>query len=375
MTKRVSTSMSQGQIALRQFRQSRRGMFGAWVLGLLYAGALLAGFWAPYNYDSEERNHSYAPPTTIHWRDTQGRGTWPYVRGVYFIFDDTHRRIYQEDETTQYHFQFFLKGESYKFLGLIPTTRHLFGVEAPGRFYLWGADARGRDLFSRICHGARISLSIGLIGVSISFTLGLLIGGLAGYYGGWIDNMLMRTVEMFMMVPGFYLMLALRSAMPDHFNSFQIYLTIVVILSFIGWAGLARIIRGMSISLRERDYVLAARTMGVSDFKIIYRHILPHTFSYSIVAIMLSIPGYIMGEAALSLIGLGIQDPIPSWGNLLSDAMGIVHIAFHPWILIPGGFIFLTVMCFNLVGDTLRDCFDPLFKEAVGRSPEEAVNG
>jgi peptide/nickel transport system permease protein len=201
-----------------------------------------------------------------------------------------------------------------------------------------------------------------LIGVLISFVFGLLIGGISGYYGGWIDNLLMRFCEMFMMVPGFYLMLALRAAFPPNLNSLQIYLLVVVIFSFIGWASLARVIRGMAMSLREREYVLAAKTMGISDMRIIVTHILPHTISYSIVAITLSIPGYIMGESALSLLGLGIQDPYASWGNLLSEAMGIVQIRFAPWILLPGFFIFITVICFNVIGDALRDALDPLLK-------------
>jgi peptide/nickel transport system permease protein len=192
--------------------------------------------------------------------------------------------------------------------------------------------------------------------------LGLLVGGIAGYYGGRVDDFLMRLCEMFMMVPGFYLLLALRSAVPPEFNSVQVYLAIVIILSFIGWAGLARIIRGMCLSLREREFVLAAKSVGLSDLKIILHHILPHTLSYSIFAIMLSIPGYILGESALSLIGLGIQDPFASWGNLLSDAMSIVRIKFYPWILWPAFFIFVTVICFNIIGDALRDCLDPMLK-------------
>ena len=172
----------------------------------------------------------------------------------------------------------------------------------------------------------------------------------------------MRICEMFMMVPGFYMLLALRAAVPPEFNSVQVYFAIVIILSFIGWAGLARIIRGMCLSLREREFVLAAKSMGLSDLYIITRHILPHTLSYSIFAVMLSIPGYILGESALSLIGLGIQDPFASWGNLLSDAMSIVRIQFYPWILIPAFFIFITVICFNIVGDALRDCLDPMLK-------------
>src|SRR3989338_6798407 len=199
------------------------------------------------------------------------------------------------------------------------------------------------------------SLLSGLIGVFISFIIGLFIGGISGYYGGKIDNFLMRICEMFMMVPGFYLMLALRAAFPPNLSSMQIYLLIIIIFSFIGWASLARVVRGMSISLREREYVLAAKAIGLSDFAIIVKHILPHTLSYSIIAIMLSIPGYILGESALSLIGLGIQDPYASWGNLLSDSMSISQIRFHPWILIPGAFIFITVMAFNLLGDGLRD--------------------
>ena len=172
----------------------------------------------------------------------------------------------------------------------------------------------------------------------------------------------MRLCEMFMMVPGFYLLLALRAAVPDNFNSVQVYFSIVIILSFIGWAGLARIVRGMCLSLREREYVLAAKSLGLSDIRIILRHILPHTLSYSIFAVMLSIPGYILGESALSLIGLGIQDPYASWGNMLSDAMSIVRIKFAPWILSPAFLIFLTVVCFNVIGDALRDCLDPMLK-------------
>src|SRR3989338_7276606 len=354
-------SMSQFQLAIKDFRRNRAGLICFYILCLFYASALFADFFSPYTYDNENRDYSYAPPSKIHVI-SEGRLTWPYVYDVNFYFDEYHKRIYEEDISHKFPIKIFAMGDSYKLFGLIPSRLHLFGVDNPARLYLWGTDSRGRDLFSRIFYGGRISLSIGLIGVAISFTLGLLIGGLSGFYGGRIDNVIMRASEMVMMVPGFYLMLALRSAVPDDFNSFQVYLSIVVILSFIGWAGLARIIRGMSISLRERDYVLAARAMGVPDLKIIIRHILPHTLSYSIVAIMLSIPGYILGEAALSLLGLGIQDPFASWGNLLSEAMGIVYITFAPWILLPGLFIFITVICFNVIGDCLRDALDPMLK-------------
>ena len=354
--------LSQFQLALQRFQQNRAAMVCFYILVFLYTAAIFADFLSPYSFRNEERNSSYCPPTSIHWIDEKGKLYRPFVYGYKLTFNEYDGRVYQIDKTQKYPLKLLIQGDKYKFLGLIPASIHFFGVGQPGRFYLLGADSRGRDLFSRILYGARISLSIGLIGVIISFTIGLLVGGIAGYFGGAMDDVLMRLCEFIMMVPGFYLLLALRAVVPDNFTSVQVYFAIVVILSFIGWAGLARIIRGMCLSLKERDYVLAAKTMGVSDFKIILRHILPHTVSYSIVSIMLSIPGYILGESALSLLGLGIQDPYASWGNMLSDAMSIVRITFAPWILIPGLFILITVICFNMIGDCLRDCLDPMLK-------------
>jgi peptide/nickel transport system permease protein len=330
-------------------RLNRLSIFCLWTLIVLYGLAIFADFICPYSYKDEDRNFSYCPPTAVEFLD-QGRLVQPFVYGRALTFDAVHKRVYVIDQTQKYPLHFFKGGR-------------LFGVDAPGRFYLWGADARGRDLFSRIWYGARISLSIGLLGVAISFFLGLLIGGIAGYYGGSIDGFLMWVCEMFMMIPGFYLMLALRAAVPENFNSVQVYVSVVVILALIGWASLARIIRGMALSLRERDYVLAAKTLGVPDIVIIIKHILPQTISFSMATLMLTISSYILAEAGLSMVGLGIQDPIPSWGNLLSDAMGIVPVIFAPWILLPGLFIFIAVMCFNVVGDGLRDAFDPMFRD------------
>jgi len=358
----MNKSKSQYQIALSNYKKNKMGVLCLVVLAILYGSAIFAGPLSPYSYDDEDRNYSYAPPTKIHVMNEDGMIVMPYVYKLTFEFDEYHKRVYSEDKTRAFPIKLINKCEEYKMFGFIPFNYRLFGVDSPARIHIIGADSRGRDVYSRLLYGGRVSLSIGLIGVTISFTIGLLVGGIAGYYGGKIDSILMRLCEMFMMVPGFYLMLALRSAVPDDFNSLQVYLSIVIILSFIRWAGLARIIRGMSISLRERDYVLAAKACGLSDVKIVIKHILPHTLSYSIVAIMLSIPGYILGEAALSLIGLGIQDPIASWGNMLSDSMAIAHIKLHPWILFPGAVIFVTVMCFNVIGDNLRDCFDPLLK-------------
>jgi len=341
-------------------------MAGFCLLVLLYFAALFADFISPYHYDNEHRKRSYNPPTKLHFFDAKGRfHLRPFVYDYRYKFDKFYRRVYILDKSKIYPVKFLVRADSYKLLGLFASDLHLFGVDRPARIYLLGADSRGRDLFSRILYGSRVSLSIGLMGVIISFLIGTILGGVSGYFGGKIDNIIMRLCEMVMMIPGFYLMLALRAAFPPKLSSVQVYFLIVVIMSFIGWAGLARVVRGMSISIREKEYVLAARAQGVNPFFIITQHVLPNTFSYTIVALTISIPGYILGESALSLLGLGIQDPHASWGNLLSEAMAIAQIKFHPWILIPGIFIFITVMAFNFLGDGLRDAFDP--KMEVGR--------
>jgi len=355
---------SEFQLALKRFKNNRLAVMCIFVLALLYGSAIFADFLSPYSYKNEDRNYSYSVPTAVKFVD-QGKLSRPYVQGIKLTFDEYNKRVYVFDQSKKYNLRFFMKGDKYKLLWLIPCSIHLFGIDQPGRIYLLGADSRGRDIFSRLLYGGRISLSIGLLGVAISYTIGLLVGGLSGYYGGKIDNFLMRISEMIMMIPGFYLLLALMSAVPDDFDSIQVYFAIIFILSFIGWAGLARIIRGMCLSLRERDYVLAAKGMGLSDFKIITRHILPHTLSYSIFAVMLAIPGYIIGEAGLSMIGLGIQDPFASWGNMLSDAMSIIEIQFYPWILWPIVPIFLTIVSFNIIGDALRDSLDPMLKGEI----------
>jgi len=343
---------------LKQIISNKPGRIALFTLLLLYFAVIFAPFFAPYPYDGDDVLYSYAPPTKIHLIDLAKKQFTPFIYGQTYEINQYYQRIYQEDETTIYPIKFFTKGFKYKFLGLWETDRHFFGV-GEGKIYLLGADLKGRDIFTRILYGGRISLSIGLIGAAISLFMGLIVGGLSGYFGGRIDNFTMRICEMVMMIPSFYLMLALRASFPPNLTSTQVYLLIIVILSFIGWASTARIIRGMAISLRENEYVYAAKAMGLSHFKIIIRHILPHTLSYALVAVVLRIPAYILGEAGLSLIGLGIQEPEASWGNLLSAAMGIVNIRLFPWILIPGLFIVVTVVCFNMLGDTLRDILDP----------------
>jgi len=344
---------------LRELRKQHKAAFiSIWILGILYLGAIFCGFIAPYYYDNENREYPYATPASIHFIKN-GQITWPYIYDYELTLDKYHRRAYKENKSETFPIKLFHSGDKYSLLGLFKTNIHLFGVNEETRIYLFGADSRGRDLFSRILYGSRFSLSIGLIGVTISFLLGMLFGGISGYYGGQVDNVIMRMCEMIMMIPSFYLILALRAAFPPNLSSIEVYALIVIILSFVGWAGMARVIRGMCLSLSNREYILIARSQGLSNIKIIIRHVLPHTFSYSIVAVTLSIPSYILGEAALSFLGLGIQDPQASWGNLLSDAMGIAHIKLHPWILIPGIFIFVTVMAFNILGEGLRDIVDP----------------
>ena len=337
-------------------------MIGLWVLLILYLGALFAPFIAPYHYDDVSLGHSFAAPN-LHVIDQDGHLRWPFVYRLSYSRDKFGRQHYVEDTSRRYPLKLFYQSPhekaEWRFLFLIPTTRHLIGIKAPARVYLFGADEQGRDLFSRVVFGARISLSIGLVGAGITFVLGMLVGGISGYLGGTADNIIMRICEMFMLAPRFYLMLALRAALPPELPSWQVYLLIVIILSFIGWAGLARVIRGMVLSISRQEYVIAARAVGARGGAIVIRHVLPNTLSYAIVSVTVAIPGYILGESALSLIGLGIQEPHASWGNLLSAAMSIAEIQFHAWVLIPGIFIFITVMAFNFLGDGLRDAFDP----------------
>jgi peptide/nickel transport system permease protein len=334
---------------------------GLIVLFVLYVIMIFAEFIAPYHYDNGDRQNSFQPPSRIHFFHEGHFSLRPFVYPYSYGFNEYYERVYIEDKSKPCPVRFFVKGDRVKLWGIIPINYHLFGTDNTDgcRFYLLGADSVGRDLFSRIVYGSRVSLTIGFLGVALTAFLGFLAGGISGYYGGKTDWMIMRFAECFMLVPSFFLMLALRSAFPMKLSSTQVYLLIVAILSLIGWAGFARVIRGMALSISKRDFVTAAKALGASDFRIIFQHILPQTLSYAIVSMTLSIPAYILGESALSLIGLGIQDPQASWGNLLSAAMNVSDIQYHPWILIPGIFIFLAVMAFNFIGDGLRDALDP----------------
>ncbi len=349
----AGVSLSPTRLAWRRLRKNRLAVAGGVLLILLYSTAILAPFLAPYDYGSQEGGAAFRPPARVHFTP------WPVVYGVTATRNEYRERIYVEDRSRPRPLRFLVPGEPYRLLGVIPLRVHLFGVEGPDRIYLLGTDQFGRDYLSRLLYAGQISLSVGLVGIAISFTLGLLIGGASGFYGGRVDNLLMRLCEVIMSVPDFYLLLALAAALPPTLPPAAVYLLIIAILSFVGWAGMARVIRGMVLSVREREYVEAARALGVSDFTIIRRHILPATFTYAIVAATLSIPAYILGEAGLSFLGLGIRDPLPSWGNMLTAAQNLVTLEQRPWILTPGLAIFLTTLAFNFLGDGLRDALDP----------------
>jgi len=315
--------------------------FSLGILFFFYFLALFADFLAPYPYDLQNRRAPYHPPTKIHLF-YKGEFIGPYVHP--YRLENPIFKTYREDKNKICPIRFFTQ---------TPYGFKLFYTPPSCGVYLLGTDSLGRDIFSRLLYGARVSLSIGLIGVSVTFLLGILFGGLAGYYGGWVDNAVMRLTEVLMSIPAFYLMLALRAVFPLDMSSVEVFFLIVFILSFVGWAGLARVIRGLVLALREKEYVLAAKTYGASGLHILWKHILPNTYFYLIISATSAIPSYILGEAALSLLGLGIQEPYPSWGNMLSDARSLTVITFFPWILSAGVAIFLVVFAFNMLGDAL----------------------
>ncbi len=348
-----SAAMTPGQLAWRKLKKNKLAITSLWILGLMYFVAIFAQFIAPYDYASQDPLATFRPPQLIHWRST------PTVYAENFHLDQYHNFIYTEDHSKPQRLQLFVKGPAYKFWDIIPTTRHLFGTAGGERVYLLGTDQYGRDYLSRLLYASQISLSVGLIGISLTLFFGILVGAASGYYGGWIDNLIMRFCEIIMSVPDFYLLLALAAALPATMNPLIVYLLIIVILSFIGFAGMARVVRGMVLSVREREYVEAARALGVSNSKIIVRHVVPSTFTFAIVSATLSIPGFILAEASLSFLGLGIRDPMASWGNMLSAAQNLNSIEERTWLLIPGLLIFLATLAFNFLGDGLRDALDP----------------
>jgi peptide/nickel transport system permease protein len=334
-------------------------MVGLYTLAAMYAAAILAGFIAPYKYDDARHDLPFYPPmlTRIHIFDEQGRVSRPFVYGIVPV--DPQLASYRDDTSKSYPIRFFVRGGSYRILWLVSSNIHLFGVDEPGHLFLFGADQVGQDIFSRILYGSQVSLSIGIVGILISTIIGMIVGGIAGYFGGITDFALMRGVEVLLALPSLYFILILRQLFGTGMSSTHIYFIIVVILAFIGWATEARVIRGMVMSLKEQEYVVAARAMGFSSSRIIIRHILPNTLSFVIVTATLSVPFFILGEVALSFLGVGIQEPEASWGNMLIAAQSNRYLTDFPWVLVPGVFIFVAVMAWNFLGDGLRDAADP----------------
>jgi peptide/nickel transport system permease protein len=349
---------SPGRIFWRQMRKSPLAILGGVVLAVMYLLAVLAPFVAPYSQEDMDRQRYFHPPQSVHWVGANGFSVRPFVRPT--SVSQASSFSYAEDESREFPVRFFVRGASYTLLGLIETDLHLFGVDAPGRIYLLGTDSFGRDLLSRLLFGSQISLTVGLVGIAISFTLGLVLGGISGYFGGAADSVIMRVTELLLSIPSLYLIIALRGVIPIDLPSQQVYLGIVAILAFIGWAGVARIIRGLVLSIRKNEFVTAAEALGFSRARIIIGHILPNTMSFVIVAATVAVPGYILGEVVLSFLGVGVQEPAASWGNMLNQARSIRALTAFPWLLyVPGMAIFVTVMAFNFLGDGLRDALDP----------------
>ncbi len=339
----------------------RLAQLGLIILALLYAGAAAADMLTPYSMTYNDPALANAPPTVVYTQDENGAWRWPYVRAVERKFDSqSYRQIYIEKPDRNFGIKFFVHGEQYRLLGVIPGNLHLFGVDAPARIFLLGTDVNGRDNFSRLFFGAQKSLTIGFLGLFVAFPIGIIYGGISGYFGGITDNIMMRIAEAIMSIPSFYLLIGMAAVLPPGMSGSQRFALITIILSFIGWAGLARIIRGMVLSVREEEFVIAAQAAGASEWRTIIKHVIPQTASFVIVAATLQVPGFILAESGLSFIGLGIQQPDASWGNMLKYAQDNVNdLLNQPWLIAPGVLIFLTILCFNMVGDVLRDVLDP----------------
>lgn len=325
----------------------------------LYLIAIFCEFFSPYDPNDYDANYLYAPPQKIRFISKNGFHLRPVVFGYIQEKDPvTLRRKYKPDPDKIYPIHFFVKGKPYTFLGLFETGIHLFGVNE-GTIFLLGTDRNGRDMLSRIIYGTRISTSIGLAGVIISFILGIVIGGIAGFFGGIIDSLIQRIIEFMRSIPTLPLWMGLSAALPPHLPTTTVYLGITIILSIVGWTGLARVVRSKFLSLREEDFVIAAKVIGAKRKRIIFRHMLPNFTSHIIASMTLAVPRMILGETALSFLGLGIRAPAISWGILLQEAQNVRSVALFPWLLLPGVAVIITVLAFNFIGDGLRDAADP----------------
>ena len=359
---------SPARLAWRRLRKNRTAMFGGMLLAVLYLLTIFGSFVGPRDPALRSKLNPDHPPTWPRFWDEKGKfHPRPFIYGMKLTDEMRHRYTY--DLTQKYPIRFLVKGDPYKLWWILPTNVHLVGVDGGGFFAPLGTNSAGQDTFSRLLAGAKISLSIGLVAIAITTTIGMFMGGVAGYFGGFIDGIIMRVVEFLLSIPWLYLIIALRAYFQtkglfglggDTPTSGEMYCIIIIIMSLIGWAAPARVIRGMVLSLKEQEYVLAERAIGASTFRILSRHILPNTMSYIIISATIAVPGYILGEVALSYLGVGIQHPQVSWGILLEEAQSPDTMREFPWLLLaPASAIFLTVMAFNFLGDGLRDALDP----------------
>jgi len=359
--RRVVEDLSYRRLIMIQFRKHKAAQIGMVVLIILYIMVIFAPFFAPY--DPQRRlKVPYMPLQTIHFFDQEGNfHLRPFVYGIKMGMNkETFRREYTIDAEKKYPLRFFVRGDSYKLWGIFESDLHLFGVEGEdGLFLPFGSDKLGHCLFSQTIFGGRISLTIGLIGVFIITVIGVTIGGISGYVGGTTDNIIQRLIEVIRSIPMIPLWMGLAAALPANWPQFRIFISVVIIISLFGWTTLARVVRGKFISLREEEFIMAAKVSGSSQLQIILRHMIPNFIGYILVNITITIPMMILGETTLSFLGLGLRPPTISWGVLLRNAQGLQSISLYPWLLIPGAFVILSVISFNIIGDGLRDAFDP----------------
>lgn len=361
-----SESLSQRQLIWRRFRKHKLALVALFVIPSLYIVAVFANFFAPMHTNAKYLDYANCPPQSVKFSLDYGLYT---PRLMVHVDPITRRKTYVRDGDEVVRLGFFVRGHEYNLLGLIPCQTHFFGADPDKNsltnesrimpFYFLGADGHGKDIYSRLIHGARVSLSVGLVGIAVTFVLGLTIGGVSGYISGRTDTVIQRFCEIINSFPRLPMWLALGAAVPTDWTPLQTYFGITVALSLLSWTGLARVVRGKILSLREEDYATAARLLGASHGRVLFRHLLPGFTSHIIVSLTLAIPGVILGETSLSFLGLGLRDPVVSWGVMLQDCMDIEAVRYYPWLMAPVILIIVTVLCFNFIGDGLRDAADP----------------